>query len=545
MNIASGISGNPYAANSIGGSIDLKLNKAKFGKEQWKTNVYTGYESNGNYGIAGVGLDYSSYRFYSSSSVFYRKSESYLAGGNQEVNFSQFEKLNLMSNFGFQFRKKRIVEGTIIYDVASNVGYPALTMDVSSAKGLITSLSYTQEELSDILTKWESKVYFNSIVHIMDDTKRPDVVMHMDMPGESQTAGFYSTLLGSKNRHSYLINFDSYYNRSLAEMTMYEEGYKDMFMYTWPDIRTANAGVYLEDKYRFDCNNSVHFSSKLAFQRDGVQSDFGLNTLRGFYPEMDQFQNRFLWNASGKYLFNAENLLIKAGVSYGFRAPSPTETYGFYLFNSFDNYDYLGNPFLKNESALENNFSFTYSKGEQKVGVEASYFYFSNYIIGKPEEAYSHMTLGASGVKAYTNLEHAQIFNAELFYRQPLLKSLNFTNKVTYSFGADDSSNPLPLIAPVSFTSQLNFNVKKFYADLVFNGAANQNRYSPEYGEDLTPAYGILSTSAGYELPIKKTTFSFKVGVENLLDSNYSTYSDWNNIPRKGRNIYFNININI
>ena len=31
--------------------------------------------------------------------------------------------------------------------------------------------------------------YYNHITHNMDDTKRPDVVTHMDMPGKSQTAG--------------------------------------------------------------------------------------------------------------------------------------------------------------------------------------------------------------------------------------------------------------------------------------------------------------------------------------------------------------------
>ena len=35
------------------------------------------------------------------------------------------------------------------------------------------------------------------------------------------------------------------------------------------------------------------------------------------------------------------------------------------------------------------------------------------------------------------------------------------------------------------------------------------------------------------------------VGVDNLFDRYYSTYSDWNHIPQKGRNIYANLSLKI
>jgi iron complex outermembrane receptor protein len=34
---------------------------------------------------------------------------------------------------------------------------------------------------------------------------------------------------------------------------------------------------------------------------------------------------------------------------------------------------------------------------------------------------------------------------------------------------------------------------------------------------------------------------NLKVGIENIFDSYYSTFSDWNNIPRKGRNVFLNL----
>ena len=32
-----------------------------------------------------------------------------------------------------------------------------------------------------------------------------------------------------------------------------------------------------------------------------------------------------------------------------------------------------------------------------------------------------------------------------------------------------------------------------------------------------------------------------KAGVENLFDTSYSTYANWNNIPRMGRNFFVNV----
>jgi iron complex outermembrane receptor protein len=349
-----------------------------------RTNA--GYETNGNYRIIGASMAYSNPDFYSNSGAFYRKSDDYMAGRGDKINFSQFEKINLMSNNGYRFSKNRILDATVIYDVASNVGYPALPMDVKSAKGLITSVSFKKEQLSELFAESETKVYFNNIIHIMDDTKRPDVVMHMDMPGLSRTGGFYSILRGSQLKHNYILNFDSYYNQSLATMTMYPNDHseKPMFIYTWPDIRTLNSSIYIEDKYRMNARNFLQISSKMAVQHASVQNDIGFHSLQVFYPDMDQNTNRFLWNFSAKHLIYLDNFQVKYGGGYGLRAPTSSEAYGFYLFNSYDDYDYIGNPLLKSESSWEGNLSVIFSKKKHRFNIDASCFYFSNYIIGKP-----------------------------------------------------------------------------------------------------------------------------------------------------------------
>lgn len=38
---------------------------------------------------------------------------------------------------------------------------------------------------------------------------------------------------------------------------------------------------------------------------------------------------------------------------------------------------------------------------------------------------------------------------------------------------------------------------------------------------------------------------SLKAGAENLFDAYYSTYADWKNIPRMGRNVFVNLEVEL
>ncbi|MDR2383856.1 MAG: hypothetical protein LBD76_08265 [Prevotellaceae bacterium] len=547
VNIGSGFEAAPHASNSIGGSLDLQLNKAGFCCEGLDVNASLGYETNGNYRIAGADLAFSDSAFYLNSGFFSRHSDNYRAGGNREIAFSQFAKCNFFANIGCLVNKRHAVEATFIYDKASDVGYPALAMDVKTAEGLISSLSYRRENLSRLVDRWETKLYFNNIIHIMDDTGRPDATIHMDMPGASRTGGLYSLLEGRSGKHRYAFNLDAYCNRSYAEMTMYPSNpsEKEMFMLTWPDIRTLNTGLFAADEYRFDERHSVRLSSKGSFQRDGVRSESGLNALRIYYPDMSPYKNRFTGNVSGRYHFRYGGWEMSAGAGYGNRAPSVSEAYGFYLFNTFDAYDYLGNPSLKQESSLEASIETAWTQSPFIVKANASYFYFTDYIVGKPDSGLSSMTIDAAGVKVYENLPYASILNASVSLKYLFAECFTWSGRITCSRGQDDRNGNLPLIPPLSYESSLSFRKDRFFVEIAVSGASRQRHYSPEYGEDETKSYFIGNISAGYGFKINGVVFNLKSGVENVFDMYYSTYADWNNIPRRGRNVFVNLGIGL
>jgi iron complex outermembrane receptor protein len=381
----------------------------------------------------------------------------------------------------------------------------------------------------------------------MDDTTRPDVPIHMDMPGWSETFGYYSKVNFSKGKHHFLINLNSFYNNSIAEMTMYPSDPNEnlMFMYTWPDVRTLYNGVFLEDEFVFNCHSILKISTSFGSHINHVASQFGLESIQIFYPELKAQKSRILKSVAARYNHAKLGFEYSFGLAYGERAPSVSEGYGFYLFNSFDGYDNIGNPNLKNEKAFEGSFSIGYKNDKFKTSASATYFRIYDYIIAKTDVSLVPMTIGANGVRIYTALDYATLFNTSISAEIYLSNSFKWFSQATFAKGKDSENKNLPFISPLSYISSLRFIKNQFNAEISVSGNATQINYNSEFGEDKTPSYAILNVSSGYKFKLGTNNFIARIGGENLLDTYYSTYADWNNIPRMGRNFFINLNYSL
>jgi iron complex outermembrane recepter protein len=549
--IKSGQQGACHGA-TIGGSVDLIRNRSGFSDLGWDTSINAGFETNSQQKIIGSAVNYADKSFYVDTDFMFRDANNYTDGKGQEVLFSQFRKFNISTTSGFSFDKNKLLEASIIYDKATNVGYPALPMDVSLAQALITSLKFEYVPKSVkiasnlAMTNWETKIYYNTINHKMDDTKRPSVPIHMDMPGWSDTFGFYSKAKGVFRSHHFLADLNSFYNRSVAEMTMYpaDSNEKLMYMFTWPDVRTLYNALFLEDNIGLNLHSNLRFSANIANHFNKVADQSGLESLQIFYPNMKDSKNRILPSISSNYSYDENGFSYGFGLAYGERAPSVSEGYGFYLFNSFDRYDYIGNPELNNENAVEGNVSIGYKTQKLSTKISSSYFHISNYIVGKPDTTLVPMTIGASGVKIYTALDFATIFNIDMNLEYLFSTDFKWKGQLVYSYGKDFEERNLPFISPLRYSSSLDYKKGKFTSEIAVQGNATQTQYSPFYGEDRTPAYAILNFDSGYSFNFEKSIWNVKAGIENIFDTYYSTFSDWNNIPRKGRNFFLNVAFN-
>ena len=539
ISLNSGLDGNPQATGNIGGSLDLKLRKTGFDNDPFHASASAGHEWNGHVQVYGADAALSSHRTYLNAGAFYRHAGNYKVGGGDELQFSQFQKVNVFTNAGLRLAEKDMLEATFIFDRATDVGYPALNMDVAKAEGLITSLSYKHLFRK---ASWETKVYYNHITHEMDDTKRPDVAIHMDMPGKSWTAGVYSLLTTSLKQHNLALNYDIYYNRLFADMTMYPGGAAPMYMVTWPDVGTLNTGFAMTDNISIARNQSLRLSAKVAWQQQRLNNEEGYHALKVFFPGMTDAYHQTTGRIAANYALSIKNYALSIGAGWGSRAPTVTEAYGYYLNNTFDQYDYIGNPSLKNESAVELNSAVKWHPTERvNLTLDGNVFLFSNYIIGQFETRLSPMTVGAEGVKVYGNISHATIANASLTAEWQMTEQLHWNGKVSYSSGRDADGAPLPLISPVSWQTELQYQYQRLQAQAVVKGHTRQSNYGEKYGETPASEWVICNLSAQYQFGIRNSEFIIRFGIENLFDKQYATYADWNHIPQKGRNIYMNL----
>ncbi len=541
-NIHSGQSGS-VGGTTIAGSLDLVRKKSTFGEKGLTGMAFSGFETNNQQKIIGGALSYTLPKFFADVDFTLRDAENYKAGGNQEILYSQFTKYNVSAIAGYKIDEHQQVEASLIYDKATNVGYPALTMDVSLAKAFIGSVAYTRHHISPTIQQWQTKLYYNDVTHVMDDTKRPIVPIRMDMPGWSKTAGFYSLMQGTVKKHNWKANLSGHFNESLAEMTMFSNtpGEKDMFMLTWPGIHTYYGDLFAEDVYTFSKKWKAIFSAGLGVQDNVVSNQFGLESLRIFYPDMPENKTRLLKRFSTAFQYENENWQYHLGAAYGERAPSVSEGYGFYLFNSFDRFDYIGNPEMKNEKSTSFNGSISYLQSRFSAKLSGSYFRIIDYIIGRPKSGLSVMTIGASGVKIYEQLKYANIFNSSIDVSYQIRKGLLWTSRLGYRRGSGEQVKYLPLMQPFTYGSGITYSVKTFSADASVEGAGKQNRFNPEFGEMELPAYTVFNLSASNHFKIGARTITLKAGVENLLDKNYTTFADWNRLPRMGRNVFVNL----
>ena len=539
ISLNSGLDGNPQATGNIGGSLDLKLRKAGFDNDAFHASASAGHEWNGHVQVYGADAALSSHRTYLNAGAFFRHADNYKVGGGDELQFSQFQKVNVFTNAGLRLAEKDMLEATFIFDRATDVGYPALNMDVAKAEGFISSLSYKHLFRN---ASWETKAYYNHITHEMDDTKRPDVQIHMDMPGDSWTAGVYSLLTTSHKQHDVALNYDLYYNRLFADMTMYPGGAAPMYMVTWPDVGTLNTGVAVTDNVSIARNQSLRLSAKVAWQQQRLNNEEGYHALKVFFPGMTDAYHQTTGRIAASYQCTMHNAQCTIGAGWGSRAPTVTEAYGYYLNNTFDQYDYIGNPSLKNESAVELNGAVKWHPTERvNVTLDGNVFLFSNYIIGQFETRLSPMTVGAEGVKVYGNISHATIANVSLSWDWQITEQLRWNKKVSYSAGRDADGDALPLISPISWQSEWIYQHQRFQAQATIKGNARQSNYGDKYGETAAKAWTIVSLAASYQFSIRHSQFSIRAGIENLFDKQYATYADWNHIPQKGRNIYMNL----
>lgn len=532
---------------SIGGTVNLKTATAPcHNTGKISASISSGYQSAAKSLYESLQLRYSSGRFAIQSSATWRNSDAYRSGGGQRVPFSQYQKVNYSTTASYQLNERTLLKADYIGDHGWNIGYPALPMDVGYAVARIGSLSIQQNKTGQRLYQWTTKIYANGVRHYMDDTHRPNVPMHMDMPGRSLTWGLYTEglfKLSLQQQVQLIADFSS--TRLKASMTMYENGQPPMYMLTWPDNRKDQGGIGASWKWRVDSNWTLQSVIRMDLISTALTSQEAKDHI-SILGVNDAGRAALLKNISATAVRKINPWLQSSlSLAYAERMPTATELYGFYLFNAQDGYDYLGNPKLNPERSLQAEWSVQVQAKKARFKTTVFYQHIRDFISGRIDPSFSTMTIGAHGVKKFSALPEARLYGVEMSVLYKPITAFDFISTIRYTRGEDNSADPLPMIAPLKNTSAIRYQFSRFFVQAETEAAAAQKKVSHKYGEDPTPGYLLLHLRSGFSFQLAGKKTDLQYGIENLFDKNYHEHLDWGNIKRPGRNVYLMLKIKI
>jgi len=533
------------SGSAIGGTVNMKMAEPDFLNVNKITGlISSGYQTAAKSFYESARLNYSTGKWAFRMSGTYRNNKNYRSGGGDIIDFSQYEKVNYSISAKYQHTLYTYFKADLLGDDGWNIGYPALPMDVGYAAARIGSLSMHRENPSKSLYKWQVKIYANKIDHSMDDTKRPNVPMHMDMPGWSKTYGAYTEAeLKINQKQRLLLRADGSSTFLKASMTMYQPGELPMYMLTWPDNRKNQSGISAAWLLQIDSTLKLQVTGRTDFISYKLVSQEAKDQVSIFgYPSANR--KDLLKNISAVISKKiSQKIKVSASIAYVERMPTASELYGFYLFNSNDGYDYIGNPKLKIEKSLQADLSVIYNWKNNRV--QLSYFYSSlfDYLTGTINSSFSTMTIGAKGVKEFINIPNASVSGVEGSVVLKPAPAIDVVSTVRYTAGKDNKGNSLPLIAPLKNTTSVRYQPKNFSVQLEAEAASKQGHINIEAGEDVTTGYSLLHIRFGYNTMILNNTIELQGGVENIFDRKYHEHLDWGNISRPGRNVYIQFRV--
>jgi len=524
--------------STVGGTVDMKLAEPQFSSIPLFGKAGVGFQSAANALNGFINLNYAHGRSAYYSSLNYRTASNYRAGGGEIIQYSQYNKLNFSFAGKWQMGRDTL-QASFLADDGWDIGFPALPMDVGFAKARIVSVTHNRYRAHRTVEHLLTKIYYNSIHHSMDDSQRQDVVMHMDMPGFSSTAGIFTEgELHHFNKHRLSFRTDFYYNHVLAEMTMYPSDDQPMYMQTWPSSGRAVLGLYVNDEYTLNPETRISLNGRIDAVKSLIEEGFGMDQLEVFYPDITSAYGKMVksFNLKVNRLFG-NSFIADAAIGYGERIPTLGEMFGFYLFNRMDGYDYVGNPYLKTESNLSGELTLNYYHHKFQFAVSGFYNHLPDYIYSKIQPELSPMTPGVNGVKIYSNISYATIHGGEASVLYNLAKSLQLITAWKYTRGQDFERVPLPMMPALQATTTVRYSLKRFSIQLENETAFSQEKISPYFGEDYSTGYSIMNLRASYEMNFLTKRLEFNVGAENIFDKKYHNHLDWGNIPRLVRNI--------
>lgn len=543
---------------AIGGVITVNSFQPKaFEKWTLKTKIKSSYESNFN-GISNSALIYGGNKniFFSLSGA-YKEYGNYKDGNNQEISTS-YKKYYSNLKLGYKISENQTFRISFTNSQGRDIKFPALPMDEKKDNTQLYSMNYSYTKNNS--EKFGISLYHNVVEHNMDNSFRKQYSEIVPpLTGLMQAFSDVNALTTGLNTNYNFKYHEIFFQLNTDIDHIYKDGIRKRSMIMnmnglqtistkydnlWKDAHLYNAGISLGIKKEIKKGYKLQvFSLKLRYDINAHYSSdtFLLKQNSEIIFDKSRQNNTYLsFGFDYTIKFNEKNQ-FKLGLSRLLRSANMNELYIKRMPVAFDNYDYIGNPFLKAEKNYQFDLKYIYNSSEKS---NFAFNFFASVIddyIGSeilPPALINSATQGVIGVKQYKNLDKAYFIGGEFVYNQLLYKylNINFSAGYTYAFLKNAikyvisnnqvvkqeiiKNDPLAEIPPMDANLNISYKFKNQTIIPVLNirYIATQNNVSIANYEQSTPDWLIVNFSVDYKV---NSHIKTSLGVKNLMNQAY------------------------
>ncbi len=531
-------------ASQIGGTIYLATRKPRF-DEPFHADMEAGYESAASLRRGSVTVGLARGKTSVRGSFSYKTANDFVPGGGVAIRNSGYRKNNYKFDAARRIGSRHQLIASFLGDNAWDVGYPVLLMDATLAKAKIYSLTHAWMPRFGWMEQWETRLYYNTVDHWMDDFER-DVLdrrvmrgMNMPMYGATQTAGGLSTLDLIFGARRLRVNLDAYETRSFGDMWMFSlfENIRDMYLLNLGDVRVRHAAASADFSMPLRPRLHARLNARLDYSPRRVEREESVAMLQGRWGVDDPATTYVLGSASATFSWTvAAGARLRLALAHVGRLPTHVENYGHYVYNYVDGYFYTGNPDLKPERSSQ--IELGLEQWTRRYALRASVYanYIRDYIAGFRDEG---LTGGSRTLRfrLYGNARAAFLAGAELSAVARLAEGLEFAATAAWTRGQNlEIGEPMYLIPPLTSLLSVRLDRERWWSEVEARMALPQNRVARILAdEDGTDGYFVVNIRGSVEV---SSGMEVRGGLENLFDAFYHEHLSFGNLPSQGRNLY-------
>ncbi|MFS4455120.1 TonB-dependent receptor [Maribacter sp. 2304DJ31-5] len=503
-----------YFTNAQGSQNKLGV-KTNIG--DFKTNVYIGYNTSGDYQISKDG-----------------QTEQQQALGQRIFN-TRFNEKSAKISLGLI---KDEITSKLTYSYLNNFfGIPAIVPFVSD---------FTREFVLPFQDVTQHNIAFENNIDLNGARANITLGYAINDRQEFNEVEEAPDLHLNLNVYSYNIKVSDFLKSDKIDLVfggqgLFQKNENKGTVFLIPDGSTAENGVF--GLFNYKASDRLRFQSGLRFDSKVVKAEsVEIDGISNF-ADFDNTYNTLNYSLGTKY--DLGDVSLRFNIASGYRAPNTSELLSNGEHGGVGRIE-VGNQNLKSESATQFDFAVSYSKNGFKLILNPFYNSISNYIFIAPTGERGEENLP---IFAYLQ-ENATLFGGEvnINYLPEQLRELSLQTAVALTYGNNSDNDPLPFIPPVNFNSRLNydFNIgndwKLHSVYLQMQNYLRQDRIAQE--ELPNDAYTLINLGIGASY--KKVAINFTI--KNIFDTVYTdhlsrlkTIFEDVAIPNQGRDVVFNL----